>query len=110
VDRTLRYVGLGILAAAVWLVLADAAGWLPEGLTDTWTMRAVYTGGALVLAGFLYGALAGTLRRLTGGRCVRCGAPIGRGQAYCWDHLQETVNEYRDQNHDGPRRRAGTRS
>ena len=29
--------------------------------------------------------------------CPRCGRRVGRGRVYCEDHLQDTINEYRDQ-------------
>ena len=34
---------------------------------------------------------------LVGRSCPRCGRRVARGRVYCEDHLQETINEYRDQ-------------
>jgi hypothetical protein len=94
--RTLRYLGLAFLAGAVWMVLGESAGWVSSGFATMWTKPCFAAGAVFLAAGVLSGFLGPVVRRLSGGRCVRCGAPTGRGQAYCWDHLQETVNEYRD--------------
>lgn len=105
--RTLRYLGLVLLAAAVWLVLGESTGWVSSGVANAWTKPCFFVGALLLASGILLGFLAPLARRLRGGRCVRCGAPTGRGQAYCWDHLQETVNQARDHNRNGPAQYGG---
>jgi hypothetical protein len=94
--RTLRYLGLGFLAGAIWLQLGVSTGWVTPAVASTWTTPCFLAGVLLFGTGLLLGFLGPMLRRLSGGRCVRCGAPTGRGQAYCWDHLQETVNQGRE--------------
>ena len=49
-----------------------------------------------IALGVLLGMLSPFARRMRQGRCVRCGSRTERGQTYCASHLQETVNEYRD--------------
>jgi hypothetical protein len=105
--RTLRYLGFAMLVAAIWMVLGESAGWVSSSVARTWTTPCVAAGIVLLGAGLLFGFVGPMVRRLSGGRCVRCGHPTGRGQAYCWDHLQETVNAYRDRSHDsGPKHRS----
>jgi hypothetical protein len=96
VARTLRYLGLAAIAVAAWLLLAAEAGWVGSDLVEA-AFRPVAAGGTICLAiGLVSGMLDPVGRALSRGRCARCGSPIQRGQTYCRDHLQETVNEYRD--------------
>ncbi|HEV8703208.1 MAG TPA: hypothetical protein VGV60_18205 [Candidatus Polarisedimenticolia bacterium] len=37
------------------------------------------------------------MARIVSQSCPRCGRRVGRGRVYCEDHLQDTINEYRDQ-------------
>jgi predicted nucleic acid-binding Zn ribbon protein len=92
----LRYLGVLILAGAAWLVLAESFGWLPISLTEIWLVPTIYAGGICLVSGLLLGMLSPVGRHLSKTRCVRCGAPIEKGQTYCLDHLRETLNEYRD--------------
>lgn len=94
--RTLRFLGLALLAAAVWTSLAEAIGWITPALASDWGSLALKSGLLCLGAGILLGAFSPVGRELRRGRCVRCGAPIERGQTYCTDHLVATVNEYRD--------------
>jgi hypothetical protein len=87
VGRTLRYVGLIVLAGAAWALLAADSAFRPLS----------WVGAGSLGLGLLYGLLAPLGRRLFRGRCVRCGGPVERGQVYCLDHLRDTVNEYQDQ-------------
>jgi hypothetical protein len=97
--RPLRYIGFALLVAAVWMVFGESAGWVASSVAKTWTKPCFLGGVVLLGSGLLLGFLGPLVHRLRGGRCVRCGHPTQRGQAYCWDHLQETVNEYRDRSH-----------
>ena len=98
--RLLRYLGFAMLVAAVWMAFGETAGWVSPSVAKTWTKPCFVAGAVLFGSGLLLGSLAPVARRLRGGRCVRCGHPTEQGQTYCWDHLQETVNEYRDRSHD----------
>ena len=95
--RNLRYLGLVALAATALMMLSDSVGWtepsaLDPALSIAWRSGLVCLGAGLLLT------LLEPLRRATRqGRCVRCGAAVERGQAYCRDHLKAAVDEYRDQ-------------
>ena len=103
-DRTLRYLGLSILAAAAWLLLAGEIGWILPATSDRWFGPLLKAGGISFLTSLVLTAMVPGLRWVRRGRCVRCGAPTERGQSYCLDHLQATVNEARDHQHAGRRR------
>jgi hypothetical protein len=107
--RTLRYLGIAILAVTAWLLMADAVGWIPAGSGDAWISRGVWAGGGCILVGILFGMMSPVGRELRRGHCVRCGVSIERGQTYCADHLQATVNEYRDQTREGVLGKTGRR-
>lgn len=94
--RTLRYLGLLLIAGSVWLYLSEAMGWISPGLAAEWGGFGLRAGALCVVGGLLSALLAPVGRELRRGRCVRCGAPIERGQTYCMDHLRQTVNEFRD--------------
>ena len=93
---TLRYIGVAVFAGLAWLLLAEAVGWIPEGSFDRWIRPLAGIGAAAFGAGLLLGVLFPVARRIRRGKCVRCGTRIERGQVYCMDHLQATVNEYRE--------------
>lgn len=106
--KKLRYLGLGVLAATVWLYLAEAADVLPQGVAREWGTLGLKASIALLLGGTLLSILRPIGRELRRGHCARCGSPTERGQVYCLDHLRETVNEYRDQSRGGlPSNRPG---
>jgi hypothetical protein len=94
--RSLRIVGLVLLAGLVWLLLADSVGWIPRGSADAWVRPLVGSAAALLGLGVVLALLEPLVRSLGQGRCCRCGSRIERGQTYCPDHLQQSVNEYRD--------------
>ncbi len=94
--RNLRYLGLAILAATAALLVVGETGWAPAAKLDPWIRPALVIGVACLAGGILLAAFAPVRRTLSRGRCARCGVRIERGQTYCLDHLQETVNEYRD--------------
>ena len=98
--QMLRRMGMAIWVAAVWLILAELAGFVPAGTSDVWVWRVIWAGAVPFGLGVLGGVLWPLMRELRRGHCVRCGRRIERGQTYCHDHLQATVNEYRDRAHD----------
>lgn len=107
--RTLRFLGLALLAAAVWLSLAEATGGIGSGFASEWVGLAFKSGLLCLAAGLLLRALNPIGRELRKGRCVRCGAAIERGQTYCTDHLVQTVNEYRDRARERMEGKAGSK-
>src|SRR5262245_34569199 len=97
--RGLFSLGWILLVLTVGLWIAGVAGWLPETADDRWsamTLKAtlVVFGAAVVLR-----VVSPVTKQVVRGRCARCGRGIDRGQIYCHDHMQETVNEYRDEAH-----------
>jgi len=99
--RTLKALGLLVLAAAACLLLAGEMGWVPPDLADSLVTTAASGGVLCLAAGLLMAVLRPVGRVLRQSRCVRCGRPIESGQTYCRDHLQATVNEYRDRTRAG---------
>ncbi len=95
--RTFRYVGLAVLAGAIWFLVAGEAGWIAADVSDQWFVPLARVGAACFALGMVLGLLNPVIRRLTQGRCVRCGAPTERGQSYCLDHLRESVQEAQDE-------------
>ena len=100
-SRVLRFLGIAGVAGTVWLVIADAAGWIPSGTADPWIPRLLVAAGVLFAGGIALSALSPLGRELSRRRCVRCGTRIEPGQVYCRDHLQATLNEYRDRTRPG---------
>lgn len=98
--KNLRNLGLVVLAAAAWVILAGEFGWISAGNADRLFAPLLYGGATLLAAGLLALILAPLFFGLQRGRCVRCGASIERGQTYCLDHLQATLHEARDQVHE----------
>lgn len=97
--RTLRYLGLVVLAVSAWMLIAGEAGGVAAEVTDRWAVTLLQAGGALLVAGLLCALLAPFARWARRGHCMRCGERTERGQTYCMDHLRETVQEYQDQAH-----------
>ena len=95
--RLLRTVGLTALAGAAWILIASEAGWIKSGISDAGFRPLALAGALCFVTGLVLGALNPLGRKLSQGRCERCGAPTERGQVYCLDHLRDTVHEYQDQ-------------
>jgi len=107
--RNLRYIGLAILAACAWMLIAIEADWIPGSLPEMVIPLLVGVGVLCVAGGVLLGLITPVRQKLRRGRCTRCGVTIERGQSYCLDHLRETVNEYQDQARRGTVYRPGRR-
>lgn len=106
VGRTVRFLGLLLLAAATWFLVAGEVGWISDGVSDRCFLPLAGAGIACFAAGVLLGVLDPALRWVSRGRCVRCGARTERGQAFCLDHLKQTVHEAQDHiRHEGFHRR-----
>ena len=108
--RSLRFLGLAVLAATAALLTAETLGWIAPGSMNAWYLAGTKIGLILLAVGVVLGLLEPMRRQLNKGRCVRCHAPTERGHRYCLDHLQETLNEYRDQTRSGMLRRPGPRT
>jgi len=90
----LRLGGLLIVASVVYLAGAQ----ILAGQPDKALFRNIAVAGALCVALGLVLSMAGRgMAALVGRFCPRCGRRVARGRVYCDDHLQETINEYRDQ-------------
>lgn len=100
--RSLRYLGTLLFATTVWLLIAGSAGWVSEELANRLFRTVAGSGAVCLLGGFLLGLVGKLGWNRRRGRCVRCGAMTDRGQAYCLDHLLQTVADYRDQNPQRP--------
>jgi hypothetical protein len=84
--------------------VAGEAAWIPAALVREW-LGTLWKAGVIALgAGVLLAILSPIGREIRRGHCVRCGATIAKGQTYCLDHLQETVNEFRDRTRGGTTR------
>ncbi len=94
----LRVGGLLIVAAVLY-----TAGWeLFSAGPDKALVRTLLAAGALCMSGGLVLRIAGrTAAGIAGRSCPRCGRRVARGRVYCDEHLQETINEYRDRQRDG---------
>jgi len=99
--RMLSILGLFLLAAVACLLLAEEMAWMTTETADALVQALAVAGVACLMLGAVSSLLRPVSRAISQGRCVRCGRPIERGQTYCRDHLQATVNEYRDQTRAG---------
>ncbi len=106
-SRTLRHVGLIVLAATVWLLLADALGWVPDGTSDPWFWKGIALGLACLAAGLVFRLFAPLSREMTRDHCIHCGAPTERGHLYCRDHLKMALDDARDRTRKSLQARGG---
>lgn len=91
----IRLGGLLVVAAVVYLAAAQVVA----GRADTILFRNIAAaGGVCVVLGFVLTTTGRGMAAIVGRSCPRCGRQVARGRVYCDDHLQETINEYRDQN------------
>ena len=98
--RGLFSLGWILLVLTVGLWIAGVAGWLPETVDDRWSALTLKATLVVFGAGVILRVLSPVTKQVARGRCAVCGRGIDRGQVYCHDHMQETVNSYRDQTHD----------
>ncbi len=77
---TLRYIGLAVLAVAAWILLAEELGWIPADASEVWLTPVLFSGLVLFGLGLVATLLAPLGRAMRRGHCVRCGAPIEKGQ------------------------------
>ena len=90
----IRLGGLLIVAAVVYLPTSR----LITGQENFKTFRNLAGAGmvSLLVGGVLWMAGRG-MASIVSRSCPRCGRRVARGRVYCDDHLQDTINEYRDQ-------------
>jgi len=99
--RTLRMLGIVLLALAALLLLAGEAGLAQAEWVDVGLRPLLQAGLASLAVGILFTLLAPLGRVLRSSRCVRCARKIEKGQTYCHDHLKTAVQEYRDKHRVG---------
>ena len=89
-----RIGGFLIVAAVVYLPAAR----LIAGQEDPRVFRTLAGAGVIGLALGAVLMIAGRgMATIVGRSCPRCGRRVARGRVYCEEHLQDTINEYRDQ-------------
>ncbi len=87
---------VGVLYTVIWDVLLGGA--------DKTIVQTLLVGGGIGVASGLLARVAGRATAgIIGRTCPRCGRRVGRGRVYCDEHLQETINEYRDRHRDEKR-------
>ncbi len=99
--RLLLRVGtLLIVGAVLYAVLGETVfGGIDNGLANT----ILIAGGVCLVAGIVARLAGRATAGLVARSCPRCGRRVARGRVYCDEHLQETINEYRDRNRDTTR-------
>ena len=89
-----RLGGLLIVAAVVYL----PASRLITGQESSKVFRTLAGAGVICLGVGAALWIAGRgMATIVGQSCPRCGRRVGHGRVYCEEHLQDTINEYRDQ-------------
>ncbi len=89
-----RLGGFLVVAAVVYL----AAAQMIRGEVDNKVFLRLAGAGAICVAvGVALAVFGRGMATVLGRSCPRCGRRVARGRVYCDDHLQETINEYRDQ-------------
>ena len=89
----LRLGGLLLVGGVAYAVLGETV----LGRTDHTVVRALLAAGVVSLAaGWIARAAGRATAGLIGRSCPRCGRRVKPGRVYCDEHLQETINEYRD--------------
>jgi len=92
-----RIGGLLIAGAVLYVVIWD----IFLGGADNALARRILMAGGASLAGGVIARIAGRATAgIVGRSCPRCGRRVARGRVYCDEHLQETINEYRDRQRD----------
>ncbi len=89
-----RLGGLLIVVAVVYLPAAQ----MLKGSVNNRVFRSLAGGGVICLAAGAVLWIAGRgMATIVSQSCPRCGRRVGHGRVYCEEHLQDTINEYRDQ-------------
>ncbi|MBI1950741.1 MAG: hypothetical protein HYS34_05175 [Acidobacteria bacterium] len=89
-----RIGGFLIVAAVVYLPAAR----LIVGHEDPKVFKSLAGAGVACLAVGAVLMIAGRgMATIVSRSCPRCGRRVARGRVYCEEHLQDTINEYRDQ-------------
>jgi len=89
-----RLGGLLIVAAVVYLPAAQ----MLRGSVNNKIFRTLAGAGVICLGVGAALWIAGRgMASIVGHSCPRCGRRVGHGRVYCEEHLQDTINEYRDQ-------------
>ncbi len=89
----LRLGGLLIVVAVIYLAAAELLGRVDNDVFRNIGAAGLVCAGLGLLLTILGRGVAGIVAR----SCPRCGRRVPRGRVYCDDHLQETINEYRDE-------------
>ena len=90
----IRLGGFLVVAAVVYLAAAEI---IRGGVDNKVFWYLAGTGAVSMAAGFILTVFGRGVAAVAGRSCPRCGRRVARGHVYCDDHLQETINEYRDQ-------------
>jgi len=98
--RGLPSLGFFLVLATVALWLGGAAGWVSQGFADTASSISLKAALVVLSASLLLRVVSAVTSRIAKRRCAVCGAPVERGHIYCLDHLQATVNSFRDRAHE----------
>jgi len=92
-------VRFGMLLLVGDLVYLAVGEWMMGG-ADPRLFRTILASGVLSLAGgFVLSFLQRARSGIIGPTCPSCGKRVTRGRVYCDDHLKETINRYRDEQH-----------
>ena len=96
----LRAGTLLIVGAVLYAVLGETVF---GGIDNRLAQTIIIAGGVCLGSGILARLAGRATASLVSRGCPRCGRRVARGRVYCDEHLQETINEYRDRNRDAPR-------
>jgi len=90
----LRLGGLLIVASVVYLAAAQVL----TGAVDAKLFSIISVSGLVCVGtGFALSLAGRGMAAMVSRSCPRCGRRVAPGRVYCDEHLQETINEYRDQ-------------
>ena len=107
--RGLLALGALLLTLTVSLWVADAVGWMSVAADNR--ISGLTLRGAIVclVGGFALRLLSPVRSQFGRSRCRTCGRATERGHLYCLDHMQESVNAWRDATREGMLRKPRTR-
>ena len=99
--RGMISLGAFLVAATVAYWVSDAVGWVPSQPNEHWSPLLAKAGLVCIAAGLVLRVLSPARARIAKGRCATCGRVTAPGHLYCMDHLQASVNAWRDQTRSG---------